>query len=400
MESDYGADKWKGAYFTMKRLLVLTLVALLLMGTLNLSASAASHDYVNMSIEDLTRIAKEEESGKIVFSAWWGEDFWNMFAKDFESKYGIKVDIAFGDSKPVLDKIMIEKDAEASTIDVVLIGGSSAKTAMDAQLMLPNLLNAIEGGDHLDKGLAIVQEGVVHNGTFVPVYLNQTGLVYNSEKIAESDQPQTWEQLEAFIDANPGRFAFCDPTTGGSGQAFVHSAINLLAGGLDKYAGDTEVVEDKIADWSKVWQWINDREDKIVITSSNSDSLAKINSGECYLAAAWDDDCVNFIKKGELMKEAKLYIPDFKMAGGGDTIAVVNNSKNIASSILFINELVSTEGQAAMTEGLSSLPARIEIPCAATLVPAEDLSANRLSWFPAAYKVRMGEDFVKYVLMQ
>ena len=382
----------------MKKLSLWILVALI-MGTMSFSASAASTDYVNMTIEELTTAAKQE-SGKIVFSAWWGEDFWNRFAKDFTAKYGIEVDIAFGDSKPVLDKLIIEKDAEASTIDVVLIGGSSAKTAMDAQLMLPNLLNAIDGGDQLDAGLSRVQEGVVHDGAFVPVYLNQTGLVYNPEKIKEEDLPQTWTQLEAFIDSNPGRFAFCDPTTGGSGQSFVHSAIDQLAGGLYKYVGDTEVDEEKIAGWPEVWQWINDREDKLVITSSNSDSLAKINSGECWLAAAWDDDCVNFIKKGELLKDAKLYIPDFRMAGGGDTVAVARNSKNIASSILFVNELASVAGQEAMTEGLSSLPARIGVPCAATLVPPEDLAANRLSWFPAAYKVRMGEDFVKYVLMQ
>ncbi len=363
------------------------------------SGAGSAPDYANMSIGDLKKAAKEE-SGKIVLSTWWGEDFWHKFAGDFKAKYGIAVDIAYGDTEPVLDKVIMEKNAKASTIDVVLLGGANAKTAMDAKVMYPNVLDAIEGKDELDPGLSKMQEGVVHSGTYVPVYLNQTGLLYNPAKIQEADRPQTWQQLEAYIDAHPGRFAVNDPTKGGSGEAFVHSAINVLAGGVDQYTGDTSVVESKIKDWQKVWDWFNARKGKITITNSNSDSIAKVNSGECDLAAAWDDDCVNAMKKGELMKDAKLYIPDFKMAGGGDTIAVVNNSANRASAILFINELVSKEGQIAMNEGLSSIPARSGIAIKTTLLSAEDMKKNRISWFPSAYKTRMDKDFVANVLMK
>ncbi|MCI1964918.1 MAG: extracellular solute-binding protein [Oscillospiraceae bacterium] len=359
----------------------------------------ADTDYANMSIDELKEAAKKE-SGKIVVSAWWGEDFWQKFAQSFEKKYGIKVEISFGDSQPVLDKVIMEKDADASTIDAMLLGGANAKIAMDANVMYPNILNAIEGKEELDPGLCKMQEGVIHKGTFVPIYLNQTGILYNPQKVSESELPQTWEDLEKYIDSHPGKFAFNNPTKGGSGQAFVHTAINILAGGVDQYTGDTEVVEDKIKDWQKVWDWINARKDKLTITNSNSESIAKVNSGECDMAAAWDDDSVNAMKKGELMKDAKLYIPKFKMAGGGDTMGVVKNSANKASAILFVNELASKEGQIQMNKVLCSLPARSGISVDTTLLSQEDMKENRISWFPSVYKKRMNEDFVEKVLMQ
>ena len=39
----------------------------------------------------------------------------------------------------------------------------------------------------------------------------------------------------------------------------------------ERYAGDTEVDEAKIADWPKVWDWFNANEDKFTITASNND---------------------------------------------------------------------------------------------------------------------------------
>lgn len=358
----------------------------------------ADVDYTTLSTEELKEMAKKE-SGEITFSIWWGEEYWQSVAQDFEKKYGIKVNLAYGETAPLLDKLIMEKDSDKASVDVVVIGGSNTKTVMDANLMYPNLLNAIDNKDDLDEGLSKVQEGVVHNGTLVPLYLNQTGFLYNPEKVKEEDLPQTWEEFEKWIDENPMKFAFNEPSKGGSGQSFVHTVINCVAGGLDKYSGDTEVDESKIKDWDKVWQWINDRKDKITITTSNSDSIAKVNSGECYMAAAWDDDSYKSMQKGELFKEAKIYIPEFGMAGGGDTVGIVNNSANKASAILFVKELVSEEGQKSLNEKVGSMPALTTVNNGATLLSNEDMQ-YRLSWFPAAYKQRMNDDFIEEVLMK
>ena len=65
------------------------------------------------------------------------------------------------------------------------------------------------------------------NGYLVPVYRNQTGFLYDPEKVPTP--PQTWAEFTAWLDANPGQFAFNDPSKGGSGQAFVQAAIvNIL----------------------------------------------------------------------------------------------------------------------------------------------------------------------------
>ena len=47
-----------------------------------------------------------------------------------------------------------------------------------------------------------------------------------------ADAPKTWDDLVAWIKANPGQFIYCRPDKGGSGNNFVHRAV-YQANGLD-----------------------------------------------------------------------------------------------------------------------------------------------------------------------
>ena len=99
--------------------------------------------------------------------------------------------------------------------------------------------------DKLDPKLSKTQEGYATDGYLVPVYRNQTGFVYDPDKVP--NPPQSWAEFTAWLDANPGQFAFNDPSKGGSGQAFVQAAIVNILGDEDSYAGDTELerIEDR-----------------------------------------------------------------------------------------------------------------------------------------------------------
>ncbi len=46
---------------------------------------------------------------------------------------------------------------------------------------------------------------------------------YNSQFV--KTPPKTFDDVVAWIKANPGKFTYCDPNTCGSGQAFVTAAI-------------------------------------------------------------------------------------------------------------------------------------------------------------------------------
>jgi putative spermidine/putrescine transport system substrate-binding protein len=355
--------------------------------------AGASKDYLKMSWQDIVKEAKKEK--EVVFDCWWGEEYWKEAAAGFEKKYGIKAKVVMGENG--IDKILAEKDSAKGSIDVYVMGGASVKTSMEAGVWYGPILSAIPDGDKLDPRLGKIQEGVETKGYLVPLYRNQTGLLYDPAKV--SKPPQTWKELEEFIDANPKRFGFCDPNKGGSGQALVQAVIANVCGGLDKYAGDAALVPEKVANWNQAWKWINDRKAKVTITVSNNDSLSRLNQGELSLIVAWDDDTQIALKKGELFKSARMYIPSFGLPGGGDTMGLVKNATHKAAGLLLVSYLVEKESQLKMNEMIGSYLARTDVQTPSVILAEGDRQANGVAWVPAPYKALFSSDFTKNVLM-
>src|SRR5690606_34202843 len=72
-------------------------------------------------------------------------------------------------------------------------------------------------------------------GTNLPYRGSQVLLAYDTTKLSPADVPKTWEDLVAWIKANPGQFVYNRPDKGGSGGNFVRRAIHQ-ANGLDPEA--------------------------------------------------------------------------------------------------------------------------------------------------------------------
>lgn len=356
----------------------------------------AETDYLNMSWDKIVEAAKEE--GSLTFFAWWGEEFWKTAGKDFEKKYGIKTKVVIADHTAMMNKVLVEKDKDVGTIDAILIGGELVKPAIETGIFYGPIQGVIPSADKLDPKLSKTQEGVETKGYLIPIYRNQTGLLYDPERV--SDPPQTWDELVEWIKANPKQFAFCDPSKGGSGQAFVHTAINYLAGGLDKYRGDIELDPEKVKNWEEVWKWLNEMEDMMTITGSNSESIGRLNQGEVSLIVAWDDDTQVNLNKGTLFKRATLYIPEMGFPGGGDTAGVLKNAKNKAAGLLFLAYLTEADTQVQMNETIGSYLARTDVTGKESLLSEEERQKYGVAWIPAAYKKHFIDEFVKNVLMK
>ncbi|MEQ1769281.1 MAG: extracellular solute-binding protein [Devosia sp.] len=343
-------------------------------------------------------VAQGKSEGELTFYAWWGEEFWRNAAADFEAKNGIKVNVVMGDNGATIGKVVAESTSPAGTIDAMLIGGFELKLLLDAGAMLGPIAPAIPDTDKLDQNLLKVQEGYVTNGYFVPVYRNQVAMLYDPDKLATP--PETWAEFTAWIDANPGQFAFNDPSKGGSGQAFVQSVIENIAGDAASYQGETEADPAKVASWSKVWDWFNADEDKFVITASNNDSIDRVNQGEVTMAAAWDDDTAVALSKGTLFKRAKLYIPAFGMPGGGDSLGIPANAQHKAAAMMFINYLIQPDVQIQLNKTIGSYLARTDVSGENALIPEEDRTNNAHPWLPGVYKKIYVEQFVTEVLQK
>jgi len=166
---------------------------------------------------------------------------------DLQTASCVKVNLIVGNLEANFNKAISEKDRAVGTIDAMVVGGQWVKTSMDLDMFYGPMKDVIPDADKLTPFLWVVQEGVLTKGYLTPLHRNQTGILYDPERV--SNPPQTWEELEAWIDENPKKFGFNDPSKGGSGQSFVHTLISQTTGGLDKYKGDTEVVPEKVANY-------------------------------------------------------------------------------------------------------------------------------------------------------
>lgn len=359
-------------------------------------AATAQEEMLAKSWDDIVAQARSE--GELTFYAWWGEQFWRDAAAGFEAAQGIKVNVVMGDNGATVGKVLAEATNPAGTIDAMLIGGVELKLLLDANALLGPIAPAIPDTDKLDANLSKTQEGYATNGYLVPVYRNQVAMLYDPDRLATP--PETWEEFTAWLEANPGQFAFNDPSKGGAGQAFVQAAIVNILGDEAGYQGATEADPAKIAAWSTVWDWFNANEDKFVITASNNDSIDRVNQGEVAMAPAWDDDTAVALSKGTLMKRAKLYIPAFGMPGGGDSLGVPANAQHKAAALLWINYLIQPDVQIQLNRTIGSYLARTDVSGENALIPEEDRTDNGRPWLPGVYKKVYIEQFVSEVLQK
>ncbi|GMO42086.1 MAG: extracellular solute-binding protein [Treponemataceae bacterium] len=385
--------KKKTAVFTV---MTLVLLAGVFTGCSKKNAPVAEKDYSSMSWDQIVAEAKAE--GALVFYSWYGGEHWIDAGKEFEKTYGIKTTIVIGDAAANANKVVAEAKQQYGTIDAMMIGGDYITPLFELGCFYPYTQKLLPNTPKLDPKMLRSVEGLKNNGELIPLLRNQTGILYNPANV--SSPPQTWDQLTAWIKANPKRFGFNDPSKGGSGQSFVQASIAALMGGLDQYRDDAAADPAKIAAWSAVWAWMKSMEPYWTYTTSNNDSISRVNSGEFWMTVAWDDDTLVNLKSGNLFKDAKLYVPEFGLAGGGDCAGVLNNARHKAAGLLFLQFLTEPEQQLKMNERIGAFLARTDLATEIQLLPESQRQQYGVAWIPAFYKREFIDLFVKNVLMK
>jgi putative spermidine/putrescine transport system substrate-binding protein len=354
-------------------------------------------NYSTMSWDSIVEAAKEE--GSVTFYTQSMEEFHKTAAQKFEEEYGIRVRVVQSDLNAIQNKILAEQGRARGTVDVSKVGGGDmVKTLMDAGVFYGPLTGIIPHADKLDPRLSEMQEGIPTNGYLIPTHRNQATFLYDPERV--SDPPQTWNEFVSWIQRNQKQFAFTDPTKGGTGQAFVQTALDHLAGGLEKYYGDTEVEAADVANWDAVWEALNEFEQYVTITGSNNESIGRLNQGEVSLVVAWDDATARNMRAGSLFKRAKNYIPQLGLPGGGDTVGLLKNAPHKAAGILFIAFLTEADTQRMLNELAGSTPARMDVRVQQELVSEQERQQNGTAWIPGPYKDKFKADFVENVIMK
>ncbi|HEY4437230.1 MAG TPA: extracellular solute-binding protein [Lelliottia sp.] len=331
-------------------------------------------------------VAQAKKEGSVTFNVWYLQPQWRSFVKTFEQQYGIKVRIPEGSMDGNLNKLLAETGREKGKIDVIALSVAQLSVTLGAKSLaktddLPGYKDAYHQLQNVDM-----------QGYAVAFWGNQTGFAYDPQQMGDQKLPQTMEELQRFIDANPKKFGYNDPNNGGAGEAFIQRVVTTQSGNFNSEADQVDPAE--VKNWQKGWQWFVVNNDKLTRTASGADSLTRLNDGELMLTPAWEDHLSGLQKTGAITTRLKFYVPQFGMPGGGNIASIAANSPHPAASRVFLNWLIQADTQKALNKAFGSTPMNKQIGA------EMNLPETPVQFYGKAYSLQMKKEFVRQVMMQ
>jgi len=153
----------------------------------------------------------------------------------------------------------------------------------------------------------VTMKPAVGDSQTVPFRGTTVVLAYNSETVPEP--PKTAEELYTWIKEHPGRFAYNDPTTGGSGSSFVVTAVyNKLPAEAftsddpkwkDQWKGGFDLLKD-------LNQYMYKASGKGQYPAKNQGTLDLLATGQVDMIPSWADMALEQISKDILPPSIKI----------------------------------------------------------------------------------------------
>ena len=197
----------------------------------------------------------------------------------------------------------------------------------------------------------------------LPYRGSQVLLAYDTTKLAPADAPKTWDDLVAWIKANPGQFIYNRPNKGGSGGNFVRRAIYAANGNdttLFSIDGYTDEKAKELLD--PAWAILNDLAASMMdggaYTSGNTQSIQLLGQGAVTMIPAWSDQAIQAITQGALPETTGLVqLSDVGFPGNFSRITVNTNGVNKDAALKLADFILSEEIQGAVLTELGGFPA-------------------------------------------
>ncbi|MED4954538.1 extracellular solute-binding protein [Paenibacillus macerans] len=188
----------------------------------------------------------------------------------------------------------------------------------------------------------------------IPYRSSAVVLAYDSTKVA--NPPKTLDELLAWIKANPGQFAYNDPSTGGSGSSFVQTVIYKDLPEEDIHNSDPSVM----AKWDSGFNTLKELGQYVygkgIYPKKNQGTLDLLMNGEVSIIPTWSDMVLQQLNEGLLPDTIKMQqiTPGFN---GGPTYLMVNSASEKKEAIYqFLDFVLSPEAQAVVVEKMNGFP--------------------------------------------
>ena len=182
-------------------------------------------------------------------------------------------------------------------------------------------------------------------------------LAYDSEKVPEP--PKTMDELVEWMKANPGRFAYNTPGTGGAGDSFVRTSVYNYLPAEAIVSDDEKWVEqwDEGFEFLKsIHQYMYSSGGSIVYPNKNQGSLDLLNQGEIDMCPNWADMVLSQRAAGTLKDTIKITQIDPSFTGSLQSLAVPTFGSHEEGAYAFINYMISQPAQEIMVKEMAAIP--------------------------------------------
>ena len=191
---------------------------------------------------------------------------------------------------------------------------------------------------------------------------SQVLLAYDTTKLPKEKVPKTWDDLVAWIKANPGQFIYNRPDKGGSGGNFVYRAI-YQANGKDpsKFTTDNWSDATSPAMLDAGFKLLNDLTpylyNKGAYTSGNTQSVQLLAQGAVTMIPAWSDQSLQAISQQVLPDTTGLVqLTDLGFGGGFSFAVVPTDAANKDLAIKLADYLLTPDLQAKVVTQIGGFP--------------------------------------------
>ena len=192
----------------------------------------------------------------------------------------------------------------------------------------------------------------------VPYRASSVLLAYNSDKI--SSPPKTVDDLLAWIKANPGKFTYCSPASGGSGGAFVTTVLDKSIPSADRAKMVTSYEPNLETDWNAGWATLRSLNPYVyqqgVYPNGNNQVLDLLSSGQILMAPVWSDQFTSGVQSGQIPKNIKATQTTPSLTGGASYLGVLKASPRAKDAYKLLNWLLTPSAQASISESVAGYP--------------------------------------------
>ncbi|MDO4616064.1 MAG: extracellular solute-binding protein [Lachnospiraceae bacterium] len=183
-------------------------------------------------------------------------------------------------------------------------------------------------------------------------------LAYDSEAV--ETPPTTFEELEAWMKENPGRFAYNQPGTGGAGDSFARTTV------YNQIADESAITSDDEA-WTAEWdagfaklaelnEYMYESGGSHVYPAKNQGTLDLLNQGDIDMCPNWADMVLSQRAAGTLKDTIKITQIDPSFTGSFQTLAIPTFGSHEDGAYAFIDYMLSEAAQTILVHDMAAIP--------------------------------------------